>query len=448
MKKKVFHNQKKIITGIIILLVITIIGGGLYYNFINTKETKAANIEYNSLQSDGNFYNKLKNSTPEDGYLTEEITNQQIEEFINQLEDKKSILKKYNQKHPKNKFDLTIINKLYDKLGDLEYKLSIEEKLKKLITYSGYLSDTNPQVEKVAITDSLTNKSLDEFIKVVQSRKVAQDKWGEKIQSLISELTKQLEQIEVATTETNTLFEGEKVKEGISLKDYESALVEVEKITREKERKELLEKLNQVKAYLDEQNDILESSKLDRETTETTTEETAEEKYLLNSLDEARSYLAEIMPQSGGPQSFVNGVVTSEGYYSFDYQLVGGPDGVTWNRVIVDRNKNIISDDYLATVTNEDMGEVFDYYEDNSENTLTEQEAIQVASQYHNNLGYPGASISGISRESGGFSITYISTDATGKQTLYSYFVNDDGSVIDQGIAEIISPEEYEDEFE
>lgn len=432
MMSKISKRKRRFIIGILGLLVVTLIGGGFYYNTASAKAREEAMIQYESIQSEGSFYNKILNSTSKDGYLVEDITKQQVQQFTTQLESQKDTLKKYNKKYPDNELDLSPIDSLHNMIINLEYKLATEEELNKLVTYSSYLSDTNPQIEKVDITDNLTDKSLDNFIEAVQSKKITKDKWSEKVQLLIDEMTKQLKQIEVATNKTNALFEGDKVKKDSSSKDYEAALVEVEKITRERDQKQLIKKLNQVKDYLEKQLEMNESSEM------------TEEKYLLNSLDEARSYLAEIMPQAGGPNQFVNGLVTSEGYYSFDYQLVGGPDGVVWNRIILDRNKNIISNEYLKTVNNDDMQDTFDYYEENTGSTVTESEAIKKAAEYHQSLGRPGASLINVLWSPGGVLIEYIAET----KYIYSYYVNDDGSIIDQGMAEIITEEEYEENYE
>lgn len=432
MMSKISKRKRRFIIGILGLLVVTLIGGGFYYNTASAKAREEAMIQYESIQSEGSFYNKILNSTSKDGYLVEDITKQQVQQFTTQLESQKDTLKKYNKKYPDNELDLSPIDSLHNMIINLEYKLATEEELNKLVTYSSYLSDTNPQIEKVDITDNLTDKSLDNFIEAVQSKKITKDKWSEKVQLLIDEMTKQLKQIEVATNKTNALFEGDKVKKDSSSKDYEAALVEVEKITRERDQKQLIKKLNQVKDYLEKQLEMNESSEM------------TEEKYLLNSLDEARSYLAEIMPQAGGPNQFVNGLVTSEGYYSFDYQLVGGPNGVVWNRIILDRNKNIISNEYLKTVNNDDMQDTFDYYEENTGSTVTESEAIKKAAEYHQSLGRPGASLITVLWSPGGVLIEYIAET----KYIYSYYVNDDGSIIDQGMAEIITEEEYEENYE
>ncbi|EGO6531219.1 hypothetical protein [Enterococcus dispar] len=434
MKKLNFNRQKRIITGIIGLLVVATIGIGFYYNSVSAKAKEEATIQYISLQPKGSFYNEILNSTSEDGYLVDGLTEQQVQQFTTQLEDQINSLTKYNKKNPKNTLDLSPIDDLHNMIMDLEYKLAIEENLNKLLIYSNYLSDTNPQIKKVSITDDLADKNLEDFIEVVQSRTITKDKWYEKVQSLIDEMTKQLKQIEVATNKTSALFEGDTVKEDISSADYEEALVEVEKITREKDREELLKKLNQVKDYLEKQNEMNESSEVATEITEET--------YLLNSLDEARSYLAEHMPQAGGPQQFINGLITSEGYYSFDYQLGGGPEGVVWNRIIIDRNKNTISDEYLKTVPNEDMEDAFDYYTENTGSTLTQAEALQKAGNYHTSLGRPSATLFDTSGGIGGYTVAYKNGDF-----IYSYFVNDDGSVIDQGIAELIGEVYDEDEM-
>ncbi|WCG34425.1 hypothetical protein PML78_13250 (plasmid) [Enterococcus dispar] len=434
MKKLNFNRQKRIITGIIGLLVVATIGIGFYYNSVSAKAKEEATIQYISLQPKGSFYNEILNSTSEDGYLVDGLTEQQVQQFTTQLEDQINSLTKYNKKNPKNTLDLSPIDDLHNMIMDLEYKLAIEENLNKLLIYSNYLSDTNPQIKKVSITDDLADKNLEDFIEVVQSRTITKDKWYEKVQSLIDEMTKQLKQIEVATNKTSALFKGDTVKEDISSADYEEALVEVEKITREKDREELLKKLNQVKDYLEKQNEMNESSEVATEITEET--------YLLNSLDEARSYLAEHMPQAGGPQQFINGLITSEGYYSFDYQLGGGPEGVVWNRIIIDRNKNTISDEYLKTVPNEDMEDAFDYYTENTGSTLTQAEALQKAGNYHTSLGRPSATLFDTSGGIGGYTVAYKNGDF-----IYSYFVNDDGSVIDQGIAELIGEVYDEDEM-
>lgn len=434
MKKLNFNRQKRIITGIIGLLVVATIGIGFYYNSVSAKAKEEATIQYISLQPKGSFYNEILNSTSEDGYLVDGLTEQQVQQFTTQLEDQINSLTKYNKKNPKNTLDLSPIDDLHNMIMDLEYKLAIEENLNKLLIYSNYLSDTNPQIKKVSITDDLADKNLEDFIEVVQSRTITKDKWYEKVQSLIDEMTKQLKQIEVATNKTSALFEGDTVKEDISSADYEEALVEVEKITREKDREELLKKLNQVKDYLEKQNEMNESSEVATEITEET--------YLLNSLDEARSYLAEHMPQAGSPQQFINGLITSEGYYSFDYQLGGGPEGVVWNRIIIDRNKNTISDEYLKTVPNEDMEDAFDYYTENTGSTLTQAEALQKAGNYHTSLGRPSATLFDTSGGIGGYTVAYKNGDF-----IYSYFVNDDGSVIDQGIAELIGEVYDEDEM-
>ncbi|MDT2975058.1 hypothetical protein [Enterococcus casseliflavus] len=434
MKKLNFNRQKRIITGIIGLLVVATIGIGFYYNSVSAKAKEEATIQYISLQPKGSFYNEILNSTSEDGYLVDGLTEQQVQQFTTQLEDQTNSLTKYNKKNPKNTLDLSPIDDLHNMIMDLEYKLAIEENLNKLLIYSNYLSDTNPQIKKVSITDDLADKNLEDFIEVVQSRTITKDKWYEKVQSLIDEMTKQLKQIEVATNKTSALFEGDTVKEDISSADYEEALVEVEKITREKDREELLKKLNQVKDYLEKQNEMNESSEVATEITEET--------YLLNSLDEARSYLAEHMPQAGGPQQFINGLITSEGYYSFDYQLGGGPEGVVWNRIIIDRNKNTISDEYLKTVPNEDMEDAFDYYTENTGSTLTQAEALQKAGNYHTSLGRPSATLFDTSGGIGGYTVAYKNGDF-----IYSYFVNDDGSVIDQGIAGLIGEVYDEDEM-
>ncbi|MGI6154498.1 MAG: hypothetical protein ACOYEB_00925 [Enterococcus lemanii] len=429
------NKKKRIITGFIGLLVIVVVGGLFYYSAVSAEAKEEAAIRYNNLQTNGSFYNKILNSTSKDGYLVEEITEEQVEQFAVQLEEEKNTLKKYNRKYPNNKLDLSPIDSLYKMIIELDDKLSIEKKLNNLITYSNYLSDDNPQMEKVVITDKLTDKSLDDFTEMVQSKKTTKDKWVEKVQSLINEMSKQLNQIEVATNKTIALFEGNEVKKDSSSKDYEAALIEVEKIVREKDREKLLEKLKQVKDYLEKQQALKNSSEV---------AEVVEEQYLLNSFDEARSYLAERMPQSGGPQQFVNGLVTSEGYYSFDYQLVGGPNGVVWNRIILDRNKNIISDEYLKTVNNDDMQDTFDYYEENTGSTVTESEAIKKAAEYHQSLGRPGASLITVLWSPGGVLIEYIAET----KYIYSYYVNDDGSIIDQGMAEIITEEEYEENYE
>lgn len=355
-----------------------------------------------------------------------------MEQFAVQLEEEKNTLKKYNKKYPNNKLDLSPIDSLYKMIIELDDKLSIEKKLNNLITYSNYLSDDNPQMEKVVITDKLTDKSLDDFTEMVQSKKTTKDKWVEKVQSLINEMSKQLNQIEVATNKTIALFEGNEVKKDSSSKDYEAALIEVEKIVREKDREKLLEKLKQVKDYLEKQQALKNSSEV---------AEVAEEQYLLNSFDEARLYLAEQMPQSGGPQQFVNGLVTSEGYYSFDYQLGGDSEGVVWYRIIIDRNKNTISNEYLTLAPRDNMKEVFDYYTENPGSTLTQPEAIGYAAEYHRSLGRPDATILDVLRMPGGFSVEY----KAGEQYIYSYIVNDDGSVIDMGVAELIMDEVFEE---
>lgn len=434
--KEMFKRKKRIITGMIGLLVVVLVGGMFYYNAASAQAREEATIQYKSLQSKGNFYNEIRNSTSQDGYLAEEITEEKVDQFTTQLEKQKNTLQKYNKQYPKSKLDLSPVDSLYNMIMNLEYKLATEKQLNQLIIYSNYLSDTNPQIENVSLTDHLTDKSLEEFIEVVQSKKITNDKWSEKVQSLIDEMTKQLKQIEIATNKTTALFEGDKVKNDSSTKDYEAALVEVEKITREKDREALLEKLTRVKEYLDKQSELIEPSE--------TAIEVTEEKYLLNSLDEARSYLSYFMPQAGGPQQFVNGLVTSEGYYSFDYQLGGSPEGVIWYRIIIDRNKNVISNEYLTTVSNESMYEVFDYYQENAGSTLTQPEAITNAAEYHRSLGRLDATIFDVSRIPGGFTVEYIA----GEQYIYSYFVNDDGSVIDQGTAEIILDEVYEENVE
>lgn len=429
------NKKKRIITGFIGLLVIVVVGGLFYYSAVSAEAREDATIRYNKLQTNGTFYNKILDSTSKDGYLVEEITEEQVEKFAVQLEEEKNMLKKYNKKYPNNELNLSSIDSLYNMIIELEDKLSIEKKLNDLITYSNYLSDDNPQMEKVVITDTLTDKSLDDFTEMVQSKKDTKDKWVEKVQSLINEMSKQLNQIEVATNRTNALFEGNEVKKDSSSKDYEVALIEVEKIVREKDQEKLLEKLKKVKDYLEKQQTLQDSSE---------TAEVAEEQYLLNSLDEARSYLAERMPQSGGPQQFVNGLVTNEGYYSFDYQLGGDSEGVIWYRIIIDRNKNTISNEYLTTAPTDNMDEVFDYYSDNPGSTLTQPEAIQNAAAYHRGLGRPDATILDVFRDPGGFSISYMA----GEQFIYSYFVNDDGSVIEMGVSELIMDEEYEENFE
>lgn len=426
------NKKKRIITGFIGLLFIVVVGGLFYYSAVRAEIREEATLRYNNLQTNGSFYNKILNSTSKDGYLVEEITEEQVEQFAVQLEEEKNTLKKYNKKYPNNKLDLSPIDSLYKMIIELDDKLSIEKKLNNLITYSNYLSDDNPQMEKVVITDKLTDKSLDDFTEMIQSKKTTKDKWVEKVQSLINEMSKQLNQIEVATNKTSALFEGNEVKKDSSSKDYEAALIEVEKIVREKDREKLLEKLKQVKDYLEKQQALKNSSEV---------AEVAEEQYLLNSFDEARSYLAEQMPQSGGPQQFVNGLVTSEGYYSFDYQLGGDSEGVVWYRIIIDRNKNTISNEYLTLAPRDNMEEVFDYYTENPGSTLTQPEAIGYAAEYHRSLGRPNATILDVLRTPGGFSVEY----KAGEQYIYSYIVNDDGSVIDMGVAELIMDEEFEE---
>lgn len=436
MNKENFKRKKTIITGFIALLVVVIIGGGFYYITVITEAREEAKIQYNSLQSQGTFYKKILESTSEDGYLLEKTTEQQVQQFSTQLENQKDSLTKFNKKYPKNKLDLSSIDDLHNMIMNLDYKLATEKELNTLITYSNYLSDTNPQIDKIVITDNLTNDNLKSFTDLFQSKEIIKDKWTEKVQSIIDEMTKQLKQIDVAKNKTNALFEGDKVKEGSSSKDYDAALIEVEKITRKKDKEELLKKLNLMKDYLEQQKEMNEPEEVDTEL--------VEEQYLLNSLDEARSYLSNLMPQAGGPQQFVNGLVTNEGYYSFDYQLHGGPEGVVWNRIIIDRNQNTISNEYLKTVANENMEENFDYYQENTGSTLTESEAIRKAADYHHGLGRPNATLLYYAGVPGGFTIEYME----GEAFIYSYFVSDDGSVIEHGIVELFPDEEYEESFE
>lgn len=210
------NKKKRIITGFIGLLVIVVVGGLFYYSVVRAEIREEATLRYNNLQTNGSFYNKILNSTSKDGYLIEEITEEQVEQFAVQLEEEKNTLKKYNKKYPNNKLDLSPIDSLYKMIIELDDKLSIEKKLNNLITYSNYLSDDNPQMEKVVITDKLTDKNLDDFTEMVQSKKTTKDKWVEKVQSLINEMSKQLNQIEVATNKTIALFEGNEVKKDSS----------------------------------------------------------------------------------------------------------------------------------------------------------------------------------------------------------------------------------------
>lgn len=98
MKKLNFNRQKRIITGIIGLLVVATIGIGFYYNSVSAKAKEEATIQYISLQPKGSFYNEILNSTSEDGYLVDGLTEQQVQQFTTQLEDQTNSLTKYNKK--------------------------------------------------------------------------------------------------------------------------------------------------------------------------------------------------------------------------------------------------------------------------------------------------------------------------------------------------------------
>lgn len=421
MKKGFFKLNKWLVTGIIGFFVVVVIGAGFYIRSADTDGEQEAKIQYTSIQPGGELYKQVEAGTSEDGYLAEEITEEQVSQFATQLESQLSSLETYNKKYPENKFDLSIADNLHTMITNLENKLITEEELKELISYSDYLSDTNPKDEEVVITDEVTSETLTDFMEKNQSRKFLEDKWSEKIQLLSDEMTKQLKQIELASQAVNALFENEKVKEDSTSKDYESAVKEVEKILRKKDKEALLKRLEKVKEYLAEQNKTEESV------------ETEQETYLLNSLDEAREYLAERMPQAGGPQQFVNGQVTNQGYYSFDYQLYGDNEGVVWNRIIIDRNKNTISDDFLKRVSRDEMYDTFDYYQENTGGTVTQSEAIEKARAFHNSLGRASATLLDTSGTAGGYTVEYIE----GERYIYVYFVSDDGSVYDQGVFEI-----------
>lgn len=88
------------------------------------------------------------------------------------------------------------------------------------------------------------------------------------------------------------------------------------------------------------------------------------------------------------------------------------------------------------------MEDAFDYYTENTGSTLTQAEALQKAGNYHTSLGRPSATLFDTSGGIGGYTVAYKNGDF-----IYSYFVNDDGSVIDQGIAELIGEVYDEDEM-
>jgi hypothetical protein len=427
MNKGFFKLNKWLVTGIIGFLVVVVIGVGFYIRTANADGAQEAKIQYTSIQAGGELYKQIEVGTSEDGYLAEEITKEQVSQFSAQLESQLASLETYNEKYPENKFNLSIADNLHTMITNLENKLITEDELKELISYSDYLSDANPKNEEVVITDEVTSKTLTNFTENIRLREFPDDKWSEKIQFLSDEMDKQLKQIELASQAVNALFEDEKVKENSTSKEYEAAVKEVEKILRKTDKEALLKRLEKVKKYLAELNKTEE------------TIETEEETYLLNSLDEAREYLAERMPQAGGPQQFVNGQVTNQGYYSFDYQLYGDDEGVVWNRIIIDRNKNTISDDFLKRVSRDEMDDTFDHYQENTGGTVTQSEAIEKAGAFHHSLGRASATLLDTSGTAGGYTVEYIE----GERYIYVYFVSDDGSVYDQGVFEI-----YIDEYE
>ena len=150
---------------------------------------------------------------------------------------------------------------------------------------------------------------------------------------------------------------------------------------------------------------------------------------LLNSIEEAAQYLGQKYVQSGGASAFKNGRKNPDGSFTFDYQLYGNEDGVTWNTMTVNGNGEVVQDSYLKTVPNEIADEVAK----NSESTpgqpsISELEAVQLALAKHNELGLPSATLSETETTVDGYCFYYLS-DVDGTFNVYKYFVSNSGQV-------------------
>lgn len=150
-------------------------------------------------------------------------------------------------------------------------------------------------------------------------------------------------------------------------------------------------------------------------------------KKLLNNVEEAAIFMGRRFIQSGGAEAFQNGRKNANGSFTFDYQLHGGFDGVTWNRVIVSNSGKILSDEFLKLVPNEINDAV---YNDNKINpkkvSISQREAAQLAIDRHNKLGRMSSTIAEIRTTMDGYYFEYLSDDYS---TLYKYFVSISGNV-------------------
>ena len=413
--------------GIIFLVCIALsVSGCFAYIYHMKQQREQVTEQYQKFQEKGQWSNQLSRIITKNGFIKKEIKVNELDSLIKKMEQSQQVIHQYNAKT--HKLDEQIVNQLIRASNIVKDKIVIENQLKELINYKDYLSHSSPNINKIILSDEITNDELDGFIKNFENNQFPQDDWNKRVKNIITEMSKQNKQLANAKSLVSKLFKKNKVITDVTDEMYEQALTEVQRIKQEKTKKILLTKLKQVQKSLESKSQEIDNVQLQNTP-------------LLQSLEEAQEYLAEHMPQAGGPQQFVNGRVTEEGYYSFDYQLFGDNEGVIWHRIVIDNNKNTISDEFLKRVDRDKMYETFEYYQENDGGTLSQNEAMEIVINFHNSLGRPSATLFGSTGDAGGYTIQYMSSD---DRFIYTYFVNDDGSVEDRGVTEII----YEDNNE
>lgn len=130
--------------------------------------------------------------------------------------------------------------------------------------------------------------------------------------------------------------------------------------------------------------------------------------------DTAALSIAKQLPQVGGAEGLTYLVQNSNGSYSFQYQAGSTANGTTINRVTISQKGQILEDVYLKTAAAQNT------------NTVSANEAANLAAEYHYQLNQPHANLAGTSSNGNGYDVQFIDPDT---QISYWYHVSPNGNV-------------------
>lgn len=199
------------------------------------------------VKETGNLAKVINSFTDEQGFLTTDISQEEVVNSFQKLLALEIALGHYQEKYPKDQLQTEEITTLKTLLTLIQKKIVIQNDVNALFQQEDAAINGSTVHKEVILADNVD----DQMISAIDPTFLEEDEWKNGILSLINQAKAQLEDILTAENAISECYTKGKVKEDITKKAYEEAKTLVSKVKRPSSKTTLDKKLEEIKKVVD-----------------------------------------------------------------------------------------------------------------------------------------------------------------------------------------------------